>query len=503
MPSSSLAADDRRIAAGLCAAFFVLFSIAHHGRFIGGDEVSVYETTRALYERRELSVPQMPLNHRGPDGRFYSQFTIGLSLLALPFYGLGRLAESALPEAVSRALAGPSVVDGPMRFGGDPKIFFVGLYAPLATGLLLALFYCFERRLGVGRGTALVASALVGCTTYIAALSTYFLQHTTEAITILAGLYGFFTWERSGRTLDLAWGAFLACATLLVRLPAAVTVLPVLAYPTALLVIRSRSSAEGRRALRPVFLLGAIGALAVSVHAAVNQAKWGTLFSSPYTRHLDLLDTPLRISLPGFLTSPGCSVFVYSPLLVLLPWTLPSLWRRSRSVTLVAVGASLCALLLAAKYRNWTGLYSAPGPRYLFVATPLLLLSLGPWLDEAKSLVKKLSVAALAACGLGVQLVLMSVKWSAIINQMGYLDYRPRFSFVFQFDASPLVASARWLASGGEIDWWVAGLARGWLGREGEPLGAAACVALWALLLLGSLLWLARAVRATPEERGP
>jgi hypothetical protein len=503
MPSSSLAVADRRIAGRLCVTFFLLFSIAHHGRFVGADELSVYEQTRALYERGELSVPQMPLNHRGPDGRFYSQFTIGLSLLALPFYGLGRLAESALPEPVLRALAGPSVVDGPMRFGGDPKIFFVGLYAPLATGLLLALFYCFERRLEVGRRASLVACLLVGCSTYIATLSTYFLQHTTEAITILAGLYGFFTWERSGRTMDLAWGALMACATLLVRLPAALTVLPVLAYPAVLLLNRSRSSAEGPRALRPLLWLGAIGALAVSVHAAVNQAKWGALFSSPYTRHLEVFDAPLRTSLPGFLFSPGCSVFVYSPLLLLLPWTLPSLWRRSRSVTLVAVGASLCALLLAAKYRNWTGLYSAPGPRYLFDATPLLLLSLGPWLDEAKSLGKKLAVAVLATCGLAVQLVLMSVKWSAIINQMGYLDYRPRFSFLFEFDASPLVASARWLAGGGEIDWWVAGLARGWLGREGEPLAAAACVALWALLLLGSLLWLARAVRATPEERGP
>ena len=91
-----------------------------------------------------------------------------------------------------------------------------------------------------------------------------------------------------------------------------------------------------------------------------------------------------RPALVGFLVSPGMSLFVYSPVLLLLPATLPRFWRAHRAETWTILALFASNLLFYASYQLWTGLFSCPGPRYLFTATVFLMLPLGPWLDRAR-----------------------------------------------------------------------------------------------------------------------
>ena len=114
------------------------------------------------------------------------------------------------------------------------------------------------------------------------------------------------------------------------------------------------------------------------------------------------LTTPLRVGLAGLLVSPGSSIFVYSPPLLLLPWTLPGFWRahRAECACVLAVCASL--LLLAAPFQLWHGLWSCPGPRMVFAATPLLMLPLGPWLDARRSRRALVVTGLLGLLGAGI-----------------------------------------------------------------------------------------------------
>ena len=70
----------------------------------------------------------------------------------------------------------------------------------------------------------------------------------------------------------------------------------------------------------------------------------------------------------------GSSIFLYSPLLLMLPWSFPALWRKARPESLTILVIVVCSLLLASRFILWHGLWSSPGPRMLFVATPLFML---------------------------------------------------------------------------------------------------------------------------------
>jgi hypothetical protein len=483
---------DRSLAIALAVTCFLGFLLFHRGLFASTDEVGVFETTRAMFERRDLDVPAGLHSFPGRDGRIYSHFAIGQSVLALPFYGLGRLADATLPFRVRQSLAGPRTAKGPIVFGGSVEIFAVALYGPVASAALVALFLLFERRFGASPRAATMAALLLAGATYVAALSTYFLQHTTETLAILAALYFLYGFRRDGRPRDLALGSACAAATVLIRVPAAIAVPALAGY--ALFALRERVRA-GDRAGPLVAALAAPAALVAVLHVAVNHAKWGTWIASPFLSQFGVLGSPLTPGLVGLLVSPGAGLFAYAPLTFLAPWLFADFGRRHRAEGLAAYAIFVSLWLLGGSFPAWTGLWSAPGPRYLFAATPLLLLPLGPWLDAHRSRAAHAVVITLAALGAFVQLAILLADWPAVIELEHYVAWSPPKGFVWSFAAGPIVASVRAVANGW-LGPWLWTIATGWEGRPGTPGAALAILALWAVAFAWSIARLRRALAA-------
>ena len=119
--------------------------------------------------------------------------------------------------------------------------------------------------------------------------------------------------------------------------------------------------------------------------------------------------TPIHVGAAGLLFAPGSSLFVYSPLLLLLPWTLPAFLRQHRAEAWTLLVVSGCLLLLSSGFQLWHGLWSSPGPRMIFTAVPLLMLPLGPWLDRPGGRARAWAVTSLALLGAVTQLGLLSL----------------------------------------------------------------------------------------------
>lgn len=480
--------QDLRVAAWLGTTCFVFYALLGHGHFKSSDEISVYETTQALWERGDLVVGKGPHVFAGQGGRLYNHFAVGQSVLALPFYALGRLLDRSLPEAAVRALAGPRRPPRG-RSGGSVEVWAVMLYPPAASALLVALFFLFELRLGASAASAALAAALLGAGTYVLNQSAYFLRHTTEALTILGSLYGFERYRRTGSLRALSAASAVASLTLLVRVPAAVAA-PGLAGYLAW-ALRDRVRAGDVAPLRRAF--GAVAlplCLALAVHMAVNHLKWGTWLGSPMLGQIVYFDTPLHVGLRGLLLSPGSSIFLYSPLLLLGPWLLRRFWATHRAEC--AAVCVLCAsfLLVCAGFWSWSGLWSAPGPRYVFVATPLLLLPLGPWLDDARrrgSRAPWIAALALGVVGAAVQVAVTSSSWNTVVDLNGWRKWEPGMDFLFVASQSPILAGARALARG-YVDSWLWWIGIGWQGFPPRP-GLALGLALAGLALLAVCAW--------------
>jgi hypothetical protein len=217
------------------------------------------------------------------------------------------------------------------------------------------------------------------------------------------------------------------------------------------------------------------------------------------------MNTPLWRGMAGLLLSPGSSVFVYTPLLLLAPPGLIALWRRRRAETLAMVSLAATFLLFYSKFDGWSGLWSAPGPRYLYLIVPLLLLPLGLWLDELESgsRARKAAwsaVAVLAVTGFWVQFVSIFVRWGSVPTLAGYPVLGPDQSdFLFRIASSPVVVMTGLLLDGGPVDSWLVNLWRGWPGFPPRPGAVIGLLVLWCGAVLGCG-WLL--LRELPELRG-
>lgn len=492
------AAHDRRITWRLACVVALALALFHRGHFMSTDELGMYFQTRSLAEDFSLAVPtRVHMAFRGRDARSYSQYVVGQALIAAPLYSLGKVITQQLGEGAHRTLAGPI---GMSSWQGEPWVgagaFSVLFYPALVGGALAGVFFLFERRLGAGVPAALLASLALTFCTHALLIGTLFLQHGTEALLALAAFLFWHRYRRSGAPRDVLLGACCAAALFNVRAAAALNGVALGGYLLFVLAERARAERDPARLARAFGSAALPVAVSIAFYVAMNWLKWGTWLDSPQLEERSTLGADPRAALTGFLLSPGMSVFLYSPLLLLAPFAFAPFWRRHRAEALAALALFLTTLGFYSTYQLWTGLFSCPGPRYLFTATVFLLLPLGPWLDLAHGAAARASFAVLAAFGAGVALLSVGVNWARLVVAGEWGTWEPRFGFVFDWHAAPLLEAARHALDPVYWDLWLARTALGWPGQPGEPALAAALLALWA----AGFAWLALRLRAALRE---
>ncbi len=492
-------ACETAIATWLAVCFGLLYLLFGHASFSGSDEVAVFDTTEALWTNGSLAIPAGPHVYPGRHSNLYGHFAVGQSLIGLPFYALGETLNENLPDSARRVLASwaPLGTGARSKGSGRVEIFATQLYPPIASGVLVGLFYAFSRALGSRRSSALWASVLLGSGTYVALLSTFYLRHVTESLLVLGSFFALHRHSRTGSWKSLLIASALASGLVLVRIPALLA-LPGLAGYGLWAVLEARGRRRGPAPWIAAAAIGIPAALALGLHLLLNVARWGTWVASPMLAQAAHFDTPLYVGLWGFLLSPGASIFIYTPLLALLPWTLPEFWRNSKAECVAVIAMAVSFLLVCASFQVWSGLWSAPGPRYLYVLTPLLMLPLGPWLDTVRTRrTFRILVVGLGLLGASVCWTLVLVSWPALVQTMGYHDYPQPMDFVFVPELHPLIGAFA-LISDGRLDGWLWHLAQGWPGRAGNPALAAMVFFAWLALAGGALAMLVRAIRRAP-----
>jgi len=233
------------------------------------------------------------------------------------------------------------------------------------------------------------------------------------------------------RSVALAAAGSLALAALINYQPNFLLLVPALALTTLARPLDGGGRDRRSWAVTAVFLLGAPLGLGLSFH--YNEIRFGVPFfydrlaigvGSP-----PLFGSPVR-GLAGLLASPGKSVLLYSPTLVVGLAGFGGLRRREPAVAWAVAATSAVHLLFVAALSFFHGDW-AWGPRYLAVILPLWVLAMPftrlprPW------------VAALVAAGVAVQLLGLAVVHDRFFYGRGLTAHFwwPQDDFYFRHSA--------------------------------------------------------------------
>ena len=470
--------------------FFLVFST---GRVHTIDEVSADFQVESLVHHHTTAVPQAVAagwfyGERDRWGHPQSPYPPGQAGASIPWYLLGQFAARHLP----------GVPAGVRDLVSD---FFLTASSATFSALAAALALLIFLRLGLPAGRALAAAGILALATPLASYSAWFFSEPLGAALLLGAAAVLFT---GAEDIPVSAGQAAAAGALL---GAAIWVRPThvlaaLAFLVALFV-RDR-----KRAAAPAVVMLGVVCFAVAAYLWRNVYLFGHPFDFGYPpaaengKALNTFHTPLATGLFGFLFSPGKSIFVFAPPVLLAFFGLRSLWRRNRGLATIAALTPIIYIAFFATYTQWEGGYSY-GPRYLVPALALACLPLATALERSGAAARsaampraerwvRVSAIALFVAGFAVQAIGVTTSFlqAAIIG--GYYDatftYRMSFAPVWLqirtawFYATSPIAAPIGL---GFDRWWLllakAGVAQGTLWATGIFEIAGASIAAWAL----------------------
>jgi len=487
--ASPTESDANRNYAGLvigCLALLnFLYFLFSSGRVRTMDEVSAAFQAESLATHGTTAIPQaveLKLFYGTFDrfGRPQSPYPPGQAVALLPWYAVGQFAAKHLLGAASdvRDIVSDFFLTGESAF-----------FTALAVALALWIFL----RLGIAPKVSLVAAGILALATPIAAYSGWLFSEPVATALLIASAAVLFVQPQAAAisvARSLGAGALLG---------AAIWVRPthVIAAPIFLAALFVREREKG---WRPAV------ALVLALSAGVAPLLWRNayLHGSPFEfgypaaaeggKALNTFQTPLAIGLVGFLFSPGKSIFLYSPPILLALIGLPRLWRRDRGLAFVAAAAPIVYLLFFATYTQWEGGYCY-GPRYLVPALTLLGLGIGPALAPTQSEpttasrnTRRLAIAIFAA-GFFVQAIGTTTSFLEADVAGAYYHAQYNYRMSFSPIAMHLHLLAHYMASeaapiGRGFDkWWVfllkAGVSTGTLLSIAGMLLACAVASAW------------------------
>lgn len=476
---------------GLFAATFLVVFLFYlgliRGQLISTDEILCYEATRSIWMRGTADMVIGEGTHLAPGrhGLLYSAVNSGQSFLCLPLFATGRFVEAILFRVgaleTTRNLTWPPLARNGLIWGGELELLFCSIFNVVIVALTVTVFLACNLRLGVRPKWALASTVAFAFASYPMGYAGTLFTQPIEALCTLWAFY-FLLSDRYFPDSKSRWAAGLVMVVMLqCRFPS------FLAFPALWLyhLWNVLARAKGTRALRELLPMAISLGLGLAIHAADQYWKFDSLANQAAYAEADF-DHPLWRGLVGFLLSPGDSVFLYTPLLILTPWTLWRFWKSFSRETVFLLTLTGTYLVVMGSFENWHGLWCF-GPRYTVVFTPVLLLPLGHWLQTQGKGVK-LTAGVLTIVGAFVNSAHVLANFWWVTLGENWLGRDPMDKFLFEPGGSMVLAQLKALWSWDHrVDFL---LVRLW--RMGPTLEFWILLAAWLFSLALALWWLRR-----------
>ncbi len=405
---------------------FLYLSI-HGGHVYSGDGVVMLRVTEAMVARGEVSVRPIAGFEEygvleGEGGKLYGKYGLGMSLLSVPSYVVGKGLAKLASASDLLAFDYPPLLYYDRTDAGDVLTAFTcSMMNALVVAGIGALVLALLLQFGFGLLPAFLLALFFALGSPTPFFAKTFFSEPLAALGMLASFYFLVQFRKGGQTSALAWSGAAFGVAVLARV-ASLFCLPVM-LAAVVFLLRDRPR-------KVVAWLGPIAACCLLV-AWYNFARFGSPFETGYGAEAGAFSEPFFEGFLGLLAGPGRGALWYFPAIIFAFVAVKSLWREQRLLLVISMGVFTSLLLGYSSWHMWEGgwCYS---PRFLYPAFPLLMLAAAYGLRSA---------AGCRWCRWGVGLV---VVWSLAISVqsiiVNYLDF-----FFYTFLSVPDATEAmRW-----------------------------------------------------------
>lgn len=358
----------------LFAASFFLYGLASPGNLPGDTELR-WSVSRHFLRSGCFSLEDNVATRNyaiGVAGKRYAVSGLGQSLCLLPFAGIGLVLEKAAP-------INPGTSDLAAQFLASVILF------PAMGAAGIWLFYRLVLSLGYSQRNSLLAAAVLGFATMSFHYSVNTQEQTQEGLLLVLATLLMVKYYRQRRFVH----AWLFCVVLgmclLFRPASVVTVLPLYLIAATAEILNSdkRNILKITRNWLIAGILGTGGFIIIC--GWYNYIRFGSVLESGYGLstatslggHKLFESSPLP-TLAAMLFSPGKSIFLYNPVLLLFPLCVYSFYRRHKVAALAASLAILSSFIFHSFYTAWAGDYAwsirYQAPMLPFLVLPLVVL---------------------------------------------------------------------------------------------------------------------------------
>ncbi len=383
----------------LFTASFLLYSLASPGNLPGDTELR-WSVSRQILRSGGFSLEAAAQTRNcavGVDGKRYAVSGLGQSLALLPFAGLGLILEKVTPISsdVSDLLA---------QFLASVILF------PAVGAAAVWIFYRLILSLGFGEKASLIAAAVLGFATMHFHYSVNTQEQTQIALLLVLAMLFMVKYYQHRRVVYI----WLFCVVLgicfLFRPSSASVVLPIYLVVVGGDIFVSEKTLWARQVGKWL----AAGVCGMGSFLALlgwyNYVRFGSVFESGYGLSTatslgghGLFESSPLPTLAAMLFSPGKSIFLYNPVLLLFPLCIYGFYRRHKVVALAITAAIVSNFVFHSFFTAWAGDY-AWSIRYQVPVLPFLILPMVVLFGTPAKAIPKILVISLISISCVLQL---------------------------------------------------------------------------------------------------
>jgi hypothetical protein len=378
-----------------------------------------YEVTKSLVERFDLSIPD-GLGFKGVDGREYSWYGLGQSLLAVPFYIFGKTIST--PESA------------------------VSMMNQVIGAAVVVVVFLFALSLGYSRRVSLFVSVIYGLGTMAWPLTKQPFDHTLETFFVILSVFFMYYYSAHKMGLYILLSAFTAGFAFLTRPTAILVVPPLFVLMLYYSLKQSDFKINTGIVIKNITLFSVALLPFISLSLWYNYYRFGSFFETGFsligvhTRIDFFTGTPLLTGLSGFLVSPGKGFFYYSPVALLFFFSIKSFIKKYPELGISFILIILSYLLFLSKNIYWHGDW-AWGPRYLLALTPFFIITIAEIFSSDiwfKKKLRKVVLYSILIASLLIQIAAISVDYSKHLTKLRF-EENLDFSVVRSQGLQPIV----------------------------------------------------------------